>query len=261
MRWQPGARALGPPLKIGIRRGANAVSCPRRHPCRPHVHALAPERHALRLEQPALALALGQRAVRAHHALPGHVGSWRAEHRAGVAGRLGAEVGVGGHAAGRDRAHAVEHGAGARRRRCRSAVSRSLPRLPEAYAARMRIGIVGAGRIVGDAGRLFARAGHEVMFSGSRDPAKLEGLAREAGGARTGSPREAVEFGDVGHVLRPLAGGRRRARSDRLARRPGRDRHHQPVRQRRSGAAPQAGGAGQPGAHAAELGWSSPSTR
>ena len=35
------------------------------------------------------------------------------------------------------------------------------------------------------------------MFSGSRDPAKLEGLAREAGGARTGSPREAVEFGDV----------------------------------------------------------------
>ena len=61
----------------------------------------------------------------------------------------------------------------------------------------MRIGIVGAGRIGGNAGRLFARAGHEVMFSGSRDPAKLEGLAREAGGARTGSPREAVEFGDV----------------------------------------------------------------
>ena len=61
----------------------------------------------------------------------------------------------------------------------------------------MRIGIVGAGRIGGNAGRLFAGAGHEVMFSGSRDPAKLEGLAREAGGARTGSPREAVEFGDV----------------------------------------------------------------
>ena len=61
----------------------------------------------------------------------------------------------------------------------------------------MRVGIVGAGRIGGNAGRLFARAGHEVMFSGSRDPAKLEGLAREAGGARTGSPREAVEFGDV----------------------------------------------------------------
>jgi 8-hydroxy-5-deazaflavin:NADPH oxidoreductase len=61
----------------------------------------------------------------------------------------------------------------------------------------MRIGIVGAGRIGGNAGRLFARAGHEVMFSGSRDPAKLEELASEAGGARTGAPREAVEFGEV----------------------------------------------------------------
>jgi predicted dinucleotide-binding enzyme len=61
----------------------------------------------------------------------------------------------------------------------------------------MRIGIVGAGRIGGNAGRLFAGAGHEVMFSGSRDPAKLERLAADAGGASTGSPREAVEFGDA----------------------------------------------------------------
>ena len=61
----------------------------------------------------------------------------------------------------------------------------------------MRIGIVGAGRIGGNAGRLFAGAGHEVMFSGSRDPAKLEQVAAEAGGARTGSPREAVEFANL----------------------------------------------------------------
>jgi 8-hydroxy-5-deazaflavin:NADPH oxidoreductase len=61
----------------------------------------------------------------------------------------------------------------------------------------MRIGIVGAGRIGGNAGRLFAGAGHEVMFSGSRDPAKLEAAATAAGGAATGSPREAVEFGEV----------------------------------------------------------------
>jgi predicted dinucleotide-binding enzyme len=61
----------------------------------------------------------------------------------------------------------------------------------------MRIGIVGAGRIGGNAGRQFASAGHEVMFSGSRDPAKLERLAADAGGARTGSPREAVEFGEA----------------------------------------------------------------
>jgi predicted dinucleotide-binding enzyme len=61
----------------------------------------------------------------------------------------------------------------------------------------MRIGIVGAGRIGGNAGQLFARAGHEVMFSGSRDPGRLEQLAGAAGGARSGSPREAVEFGEV----------------------------------------------------------------
>ena len=62
----------------------------------------------------------------------------------------------------------------------------------------MKIGIVGAGRIGGNAGQLFARAGHEVMFSGSRDPARLEQLAAAAaGGARSGSPREAVEFGEV----------------------------------------------------------------
>jgi predicted dinucleotide-binding enzyme len=61
----------------------------------------------------------------------------------------------------------------------------------------MRIGIVGAGRIGGNAGRLFADAGHEVMFSGSRDPAKLDALAAGAGNARTGSPRDAVEFGEV----------------------------------------------------------------
>jgi len=63
--------------------------------------------------------------------------------------------------------------------------------------AGMRIGIVGTGRIGGNAGRLFAGAGHEVMFSGSRDPAKLEAAAAAAGGASTGSPREAVEFGEA----------------------------------------------------------------
>jgi 8-hydroxy-5-deazaflavin:NADPH oxidoreductase len=61
----------------------------------------------------------------------------------------------------------------------------------------VRIGIVGAGRIGGNAGRLFAGAGHEVMFSGSRDPAKLEAAAAAAGGGSTGSPSEAVEFGEV----------------------------------------------------------------
>ncbi len=60
----------------------------------------------------------------------------------------------------------------------------------------MKIGIVGAGRIGGNAGKLFAGAGHEVFFSGSREPDRLERLAVDTV-ARSGSPREAVEFGEV----------------------------------------------------------------
>jgi 8-hydroxy-5-deazaflavin:NADPH oxidoreductase len=60
----------------------------------------------------------------------------------------------------------------------------------------MRIGVVGAGRIGGGAARMFARAGHDVLVSYSRDAGKLRALAGEIGG-RTGSPREAVSFGEV----------------------------------------------------------------
>jgi predicted dinucleotide-binding enzyme len=60
----------------------------------------------------------------------------------------------------------------------------------------MRIGIVGAGRIGGNAARLFARAGHELLVSYSRDEDKLAQLAADIG-ARAGTPREAVEFGEV----------------------------------------------------------------
>ena len=48
----------------------------------------------------------------------------------------------------------------------------------------MRIGVIGAGRIGGNAARLFAKAGHDVLVSFSRDQRKLEALAAEiAGGA------------------------------------------------------------------------------
>ena len=60
----------------------------------------------------------------------------------------------------------------------------------------MRIGVIGAGRIGGNAARLFAQAGHEVLVSFSRDPQKLDALAAEIGG-RAGTPREAVAFGEV----------------------------------------------------------------
>jgi predicted dinucleotide-binding enzyme len=60
----------------------------------------------------------------------------------------------------------------------------------------MRIGIVGAGRIGGNAARLFARAGHELLLSFSRDQERLERLASEIG-ARAGTPHDAAQFGEV----------------------------------------------------------------
>jgi 8-hydroxy-5-deazaflavin:NADPH oxidoreductase len=60
----------------------------------------------------------------------------------------------------------------------------------------MRIAIVGTGRIGANAARLFAKAGHEVVLSFSRDQDKLEALAAEVGG-RAASPREAVQAAEV----------------------------------------------------------------
>jgi predicted dinucleotide-binding enzyme len=62
----------------------------------------------------------------------------------------------------------------------------------------MRIGILGSGLMGGKLGTLFARAGHEVVFSYARSPRKLKRLAREAGGrAAAGTPREAATNADV----------------------------------------------------------------
>jgi predicted dinucleotide-binding enzyme len=62
----------------------------------------------------------------------------------------------------------------------------------------MRIGILGSGLMGSKLGTIFARAGHEVVFSYARSSQKLKRLAREAGGAaRHGTPREATEGADV----------------------------------------------------------------
>jgi 8-hydroxy-5-deazaflavin:NADPH oxidoreductase len=62
----------------------------------------------------------------------------------------------------------------------------------------MRIGIVGAGRIGGNCAVQFAKAGHEVRLSYSRDPSRLEALAEVIGErASVGTPAEAAEFGEV----------------------------------------------------------------
>src|SRR5260221_2798673 len=62
----------------------------------------------------------------------------------------------------------------------------------------MRIGIRGSGLMGGKLGTLFARAGHEVVFSYARSKGKLQQLAQAAhASARAGTPREAVRDADA----------------------------------------------------------------
>jgi predicted dinucleotide-binding enzyme len=70
-------------------------------------------------------------------------------------------------------------------------------------ARKLKIGIVGSGRIGGTLGSLWVKAGHEVMFS-SRDLEHDKTLAASLGpAARAGTPREAAAFGDVVLVAVP----------------------------------------------------------
>jgi len=62
----------------------------------------------------------------------------------------------------------------------------------------MRVGILGSGLVGGKLGTLFARSGHEVVFSYARSPKKLERLARDAGRkAGAGTPAEAARDADA----------------------------------------------------------------
>src|SRR5258708_35999877 len=62
----------------------------------------------------------------------------------------------------------------------------------------MKIGILGSGLMGGKLGTLFARAGHEVVFSYARSEQKLKTLAREAQGkAQSGTAREAAHQADA----------------------------------------------------------------
>src|SRR5207244_7107116 len=66
-----------------------------------------------------------------------------------------------------------------------------------AQSKAMKIGIIGSGRIGSTFGGLWAKAGHEVMFS-DRDPEQAKLAAHGAGArARVGSVPEAVAFGDA----------------------------------------------------------------
>jgi hypothetical protein len=62
----------------------------------------------------------------------------------------------------------------------------------------MRIGFRGAGLMGGKLGTIFARAGHEVVFSYAGSNETLKKLARDAkGDARAGAPSEAAKEADA----------------------------------------------------------------
>jgi predicted dinucleotide-binding enzyme len=61
----------------------------------------------------------------------------------------------------------------------------------------MRVGILGSGLMGGKLGTIFARAGHEVVFSYARSNEKLKRLARAVPNARAGTPAEAATEADA----------------------------------------------------------------
>ncbi|MNO35679.1 NADP oxidoreductase coenzyme F420-dependent [compost metagenome] len=67
----------------------------------------------------------------------------------------------------------------------------------QAMADPLKISVIGAGKVGGTLGTLWAKAGHSVMFS-SRHPETLTDLVRAAGpNARAGSVSDAAAWGDV----------------------------------------------------------------
>ena len=67
----------------------------------------------------------------------------------------------------------------------------------EAASGKMKIGVVGSGRVGGTLGTVWARAGHSVMFS-SIDLEHDKKLAASVGAnASAGTPRKAAAYGDV----------------------------------------------------------------
>ena len=70
--------------------------------------------------------------------------------------------------------------------------------VPASYAqSKLKIGVIGSGRIGSTLGGLWVKAGHQVMFS-DRDAEQAKRVAQDLGaGARAGSVEDAVAFGDA----------------------------------------------------------------
>lgn len=69
----------------------------------------------------------------------------------------------------------------------------------------MKIGIIGAGNIGGNAAKLFAKAGHEIAIANSRSPETLASLIEEIGGnAKAVTAEESAGFGEIVFISIPL---------------------------------------------------------
>src|SRR5467141_3865521 len=83
-------------------------------------------------------------------------------------------------------------------RRSQSKARATPKRWRNGRVSEMRVGILGSGLMGAKLGTIWARAGHEVVFSYARSEQKLEKLAREArGNARAGTPGEAAREADA----------------------------------------------------------------
>jgi predicted dinucleotide-binding enzyme len=71
--------------------------------------------------------------------------------------------------------------------------------------AKLRIGMIGSGRVGSTLGALWVKAGHEVMFSSLNIEYDRKLAASIGPGALAGTPREAAAFGEVIFVAVPYA--------------------------------------------------------
>src|SRR5690348_6616710 len=77
------------------------------------------------------------------------------------------------------------------------------PQLLAQADAKMRIGIIGSGRLGGTIGSLWVKARHPVLFS-SRHPDELKDMVAKLGPlAKAGAVKEAIAFGDALLIAMP----------------------------------------------------------
>lgn len=70
-------------------------------------------------------------------------------------------------------------------------------RVAAADGSKVKIGMIGSGNVGSALGRVWAKAGHEVMFSSRNLDSDKELAASIGANARAGTPREAAAFGEV----------------------------------------------------------------